>query len=54
MAKGLPKREVIDYEDTLARGSKVHFHHNYHGTYSHDEVGFTLDGRKDNLPEWYD
>ena len=48
VAKGFSQREGIDYEGTLSLGSKVHFHQNYHGTWFHDEVGYTLDGCKYN------
>ena len=44
----LREGELIDYEETLALGRKVHFHHNYHGTFFHDEVGYTPDRCKDN------
>ena len=54
VAKGFSQREGIDYEETLAPGSKVHFIKKYHGTCFHDEVGYTPDGCKDNLPEWCD
>ena len=42
----LRERELIDYEETLAPGSKVHFHQNCHGNCFHDEVGYTPDGCK--------
>ena len=48
VARRFSQREGIDYEETLAPGSKVYFHQNYHGTCFHDEVGYTLDGCKDN------
>ena len=46
VARGFSQKEGIDYEETLAPGSK-----NYHGTCFHDEMGYTPDGCKDNLPE---
>ena len=49
VAIGFSQKEGIDYEETLAPGSK-----NCHGICFHDEVGSTPDGCKDNLPEWYD
>ena len=36
VARGFSRREEIDYEETLAPRSKVHFHKNSHGTYFHD------------------
>ena len=48
VAIGFSQREGIDYEETLAPGSKVHFHQNYHGIFFLDEVGYTPDGCKDN------
>ena len=46
MVKGFSQREGINYEETLSLGSKVHFDHNYHGTFFHDEVGYTPNGCK--------
>ena len=54
MEGGFSQKEGIYYEETLAPGSKVHFHQNYHGTRFHDEVRSTPNGCKDKLPEWYD
>ena len=54
MARIFSQREEISYEETLALGIKVHLFQNYHGTCFHDEVELTLDGCKDDLPEWCD
>ena len=48
VARGFYQKEGINSEETLAPGSKVHFLHNYHGNFFHDEVEYTPDGCKDN------
>ena len=47
VAIGFSQREGIDYEETLAPLSKVHYHQKYHGTFFHDEVGYPPYGCKD-------
>ena len=36
------KKEEMNSEETLTLGSKVHFLHNYHGSFFHDEVKTSL------------
>ena len=54
VARGFSKKEGINFEETVALGSKVHFLQNYHGSCIHDKVGLTPDGCEDNLPELCD
>ena len=44
--RGFSQKEGINYEETLAPRSKVHFHQKYHGTCFHDEVRYIPDGCK--------